>query len=251
MTTTPFPAPTAEVVRMSGSSAIRFRGIHPDLKSKILAAIVVHIQTHGHRHWRLLQERPEFAHVIGKASGPSGVRKLRRWVKSVSTATPADRTRPHENREAADDALRSAIVGAREAAQKNLPTAPPPSYLMAGGAQATKNIDFLAGVGLLWEDALRLRDHGLKADPNSNDGTSIEDPKVFSGSIGRRLEILESALGITRQVWDLDHQRQLYEAITEIIVEELASVPDIQRRVIIKLTELNNRRGMTIHAEVR
>ena len=82
-------------------------------------------------------------------------------------------------------------------------------------------------------------------------GKRIEDARTFPDrSIGRRLEIIETAVQLMREIWDLGFQERFYDGITQIIVEELAPVPEIQGRVIQRLTELNNSRGMTVNAEV-
>ena len=121
---------------------------------------------------------------------------------------------------------------------------------MRAGAGAAKNIDFLAAVYEIWADAERLREHAMGLDENSPDGKCINDPKLFDASIHRRIEVMEAALRVMQEIWDLEYQQRFYDGITEIIVGELASVPEIQERVIRRLAELNKRRGMTVHAEV-
>ena len=146
-------------------------------------------------------------------------------------------------------ALRSAIEEARVTTQRNLP-APPPGYLLRNGADGQRNLDFLAAVHVIWDDAARLREHSMKSDPTAPDGQVIADIKGFDASIRRRIELVETAVRVMREIWDFDYQRRFYDEIVRILVEELATVPDIQRRVIELLTRLNDRCGMTIHAKV-
>lgn len=232
-------------------AAARSRDLDGDLKARILAEIAAHVPIYGRRQWDRIRERPEFAHLIGRASGSKGRRKFWRWVSAVCEPTPADQTRPHEARDAATGALEEATKRARLAAQQNLPAAPSPAYLMRAGAQAAKNIDFLAAVNTIWADAERLREHAMALDEAAPDGKRIEDAKLFDASIRRRVEVMESALGVMREIWDLQYQQRFYDGITDIIVEELSGVPEIQERVVRKLIDLNNSRGMTMHAEVR
>jgi hypothetical protein len=235
----------------SETIATQWLRIHPGLRAKIWTAIAEHVRDHGRRRWDLVRERAEFAHVIGKAAGAAGKRRFWRWVSAVCEPPPPDKTRPHEARGAATEALSSATERARLAAQRNLPAAPSPAYMARAGAQATQNIDFLAAVTLIWADAERLRELAMQPDETSPDGKRIADAKVFDASIRRRVEVMESALRVMQEIWDLNFQEQFYNAITEIIVSELEEVPDVQERVIRRLVDLNNSRGMTIHAEPR
>jgi hypothetical protein len=220
------------------------------IKQAILTAIGLHLREHGRRRWDLLREHPAYASVIGKAAGEKGRRKFWRWVQAMTEPAPPDATRPHEARAAADEALATATDRARRAAEQNIPVAPSPAYMMRAGAKGPTNIDFLAAVSGIWADAQRLREQAMGPDETSPDGQRIEDAKMFDASIRRRTEVMESALGVMREIWDLQYQQRFYDGITAIIVDELAEVPEIQERVIRKLAELNKSRGMTVHAEV-
>lgn len=233
------------------SAAVSPAASKSHLKLKIFAAIAEHIRTHGRKHWDLVREDPEFAHVIGKAAGGSGKRKFWRYVDAVSEIPPPDKTKPHEARAIATDALSQATERARLAAQQNLPAAPSPAYMMRAGAQASENLDFFREIPRMWADIERLRLQAMGSDEESPDGNSIDDPKMFDVSIRRRIELMESALRVMQEMWDVQQQQRLYDAITEIIVGELAAVPDIQQRVVAKLVELNKNRGMTIFAGAR
>ena len=219
-----------------------------DRKARILRAIAEHLRIFGRKEWDRVREHPDFAPIIGKVAGEKGRRKFWRWVNAVSEPAPLDKTRPHEARQVAADALDSATDRARLAAQENLPTAPSPAYLMRAGAGASRNIDFLAGIHLIWADAQRLREHSMLPDETAPEGMRISDAKLFDASIRRRVEVIESAVGI---IWDLEYQQRFYDGITDIIVDELASVPAIQERVIRRLVELNKSRGMTASPEAR
>lgn len=220
------------------------------LKLKILDAIRVHIAEHGRRNWDLLREHGEYASVIGKASGEAGRRKFFRWVDDVCQPTPADKTRPHEARSIANHALSEATDWAAESA-KRLPAAPSPAYLMKAGADAARNIDYMAEVHLIYADAVRLRDESMIADPGSADGQRIKDTKSFERSIARRLEVINTVVGVMQEIWDLEQQQRFQAAIRDVIVNELASAPEIRIRVIQKLQELDNEQGITMHAQVR
>jgi hypothetical protein len=220
------------------------------LKQRILADLGVHIRTYGRTEWDRVRENPAYAHVIGKAAGEAGRRKFWRWVKAVSEPAPADKTRPHEAREVAEEGLAQATRQAREA-EKHLPAAPSPAYIMRSGAKAAKNIDFLASLNQIWADAEWMREQALAGDPEGPEGQRIDDMKTFDASIRRRLEVMDSALKAMREIWDLDFQKRYYDGIKDIIVSELAPYPEVQARVIRRLADLNKSRGMTMYAEAR
>lgn len=225
-----------------------------DLKDRILAEIAAHVRVYGRAQWDKVRERPEFAHVIGKEAGPAGRRKFFRWVDTVCAPRPDDADgpgRPHEGREASGEALSDAQKRALLAAQKNIPAAPSPAYLMRKGADADNQINFLAIVHEIMGDVTKLRAMSLKDDPDAPDGTGkrISNPHLFGQAIDKRLRVMETALKVMQEIWDLQYQQRFYDEITSIIVEELTIYPDIQERVIRRLADLNNRRGMTLFAE--
>jgi hypothetical protein len=227
-----------------GSEASRAR-----LKAKVLAEIAAHVAIYGRRNWDLIRENPQYAHLIGREAGESGKRTFWRWVNAACGVPPVDKTRPHEGREAATAALAAATERARAAALKHLPAAPSPAYLMREGARAAKQIDFLAAIHLVWADAERLRDDAVDADENAPGHEKIVDLKLFDRSINRRLEVIQSALRVMQTIYDFQHQQRFNSAITDILVEELAAFPEVQERVIRRLTDLNNRSGITIYSE--
>lgn len=230
-------------------------GSEAELKPRILAEIAAHARVYGREQWDLLRERPEFAHVIGKEAGAVGKRKFYRWVEAVLGGVRAvDRPQgggvaPDGGEAAAgviDDAKKRALL----AAQKNVPAAPSPAYLARSAATGDANVDFLAMLGGIVHDVDKLRAAAVKPDENQPDGEKIINLHVFDRSIGRRLEVMDKALRVMQEIWDLRYQQKFYDAITEIIVEEMAPYPEVQERVIRRLAELNQRQGMTLYADM-
>lgn len=221
-----------------------------EIKVRILHDIAAHVKVYGRTNWDAIREHPDYAALIGKETGSAGERKFFRWVKQVCEPVDSDLGRPKSEVEVTANILNAATHEARVAAMKHVPAAPSPAYIMREGSKAHQNIDFLAAVNTIWADAELLREFAMMPDPATG-GQRIKNPSLFDNSIRRRIDVMESALKVMQEIWDLQYQQRFYDAIVDLIVEELGSVPDIQRRVIERLAELNNRRGMTIYAEPR
>jgi hypothetical protein len=227
-------------------------GSETELKDRILAEIAAHVRVNGRTRWDLVRERPEFAHVIGKAAGAAGRRKFFRWVDTVCGGVKErddGRGHPHEAGEFAAEVIDDAKARARVHAQKHIPAAPSPAYLARTGAAGDESINFLAVVHELMRDAMKIRTLSVKPDPEAPDGEKITNPHLFGQAFDKRLKLMDSALRVMQEIWDLRYQQQFYEAIEGIIVEEMAPFPEVQRRVIERLAELNKRRGMTMYAD--
>jgi hypothetical protein len=216
-----------------------------ELKLQILADIAAHVEIYGRQNWDEIRERPEYADLIGKAAGESGKRKFFRWVKSVCEPMPADKTRPREGRQVADDAMKSATRRARRAAMKNLPAAPSPAYMLRAGAQAERNIDYLAEAILVWEDIKQLREDAIVADDTVACGWRIQKWSRFNKSITLRLRAMDTFTRLRSEIYDLSYMERFIEGVGDIIVGELEPYPDVQERVIAKLEALNKSAGMT------
>lgn len=214
--------------------------------AEITRNIREHIRIHGPKDWALV--RSQYGALF--PDDAAGERRFFRYVKMAQEAP----------------APKDAVKKARDVAGKQLPVAPPPSYITAGGATAVKRIDFLGAIGELWEDILNLRHHtfATERDPDAPEGEKrmrikvdpqtgrpvIQDRHNFDKTIMRRVEIMETALRIRQEIWDLDKVEQMYEEVINIIAEEIVPAePEIARRVLERIKRLNQSRSMTIHVE--
>lgn len=222
-----------------------------DLKVKIFAEIVAHVRVYGRARWELIRENPDYARLIGKDLGPAAERKFFRWVDAATKRTAADKLiAPNAAGQAAQtEALDDGAKRARLAAEKNIPAAPSPAYMAREGAGADRSIDFLAGLHGIWADAQLLREYAMAKDADAPNGEKIKNPMFFEKSIKARLDVMDSGLRVMQEIWDLRYQQRFYDAIVDIIVTELAPHPEVQLRVMRKLKALNDRQGMTIHAD--
>jgi hypothetical protein len=220
-----------------------------ELKTEILAAIAEHLRLHGPRKWKLVRERPEFALVIGEQAGEAGRRKFYRWQKSVRQPMAADKTRPHDGRGVADEALADASERARTAAERHLPAAPSPAFFMKMGAGAEVRVNLVGAIDEVWADLMLAREHAF--DDSGSGARRLKSPKVLVESAKSRLAAMDTVVRLVKDIYDLDALHRLYRSIIEIIVTELAAVPDIQARVLDRLEALNNAQAMTPFAEAR
>ena len=219
-----------------------------DLKADILIAIAEHLRLHGSRDWKLVRERPEFAPIIGKQAGEAGRRKFYRWLNKVSEPMPADRTRPHEGRAVAEDALANAVERAQAVVARHLQAAPSPALFMRMGADADVKITLVAAIDEIWSDLQLIRAHAFECD--GSDGHRLKSPKILGESAKSRVAVLESAVRLMKEIYDFAGLRRMYEAILNIIISELAEAPQTQARVLDRLQDLNNAQAMTPFAEV-
>jgi len=224
-----------------------------DIKDRIYAEIVAHLRVYGRERWDLIREKPEYAPYIGKEAGAVGKRKFFRWVGHVTNGIPDPHVgvqgRHKETPDAAHDALDDGRRRALAAAQKNIPAAPSPAYMMRKGAEADNQINFLAVVHDLMRDANKMRAASVTPDEAAEDGEKIKNFHLFGQAFDKRLRLMETALKVMQEIWDLQYQQRFYDAIVAIIVEELAPYPEAQERAIRRLADLNSRRGMTLYAD--
>jgi hypothetical protein len=216
-----------------------------DLKLRILADIAEHLAVYGRTNWKAICEAPDYAPIIGEQAGPSGKRKFMRWVNSVATPLRPDRTRPHEAAGVAGEAMAEARRRARLAARKNVPAPPSPAYMLRKGPKAEETINLLTDLERLWWDSILLRTESVEADEQAPSGERITNVRKFSGSIKRRMEVINTTMRVQGEIWDLKYQKKFYDEIIDIIVNVLADQPEKQQLVIERIVKLNETAGMT------
>ena len=185
--------------------------------------IAHHLKVHGPKNWELLRDlHPEI-----------GERTFFRWVKSV-------------REKGAGEAIPLATKQARTESMKHVPAAPPPEYLAREGAAGVRQIDFIAALGDLYQDAEQLREFATQK-PKEGEGPrrTIKNPILFDSSIKRRLDLITGAIKVMQEIYDLQRMREFYDLIVEEIARES---PDAARRIMVRLAELNAKHGLTIHA---
>lgn len=133
-------------------------------------------------------------------------------------------------------------VAQAKKASKHLPAAPSPAYIAEKPVEARKNIDMMSRLESLYADAEMLRAYAM-----TPDGERIRVPTFFAQSIKLRADLLETALKAVQEVWDLQRMQRFYDTI----LDEIGNVdPELQRRIVERLQELNEKMGLTMEARV-
>lgn len=212
-------------------------------KAATVAAIKLHLQTHGSANWQDVLDR--FPDV------PSA--SMWRWIREAKADTPTKaelttakaRVKARVKHMRVDRADEARDAGVAHIA-KHVPAAPSPSYVSRAGARAVQGIDYLAEVGLLYSDAMMLRQFAVKSgvDADGNPVEVIKNPQIFERQIAGRLRIIEGAVSTMRELWDLQRMQSFYETI---IAEVGKESPECQRRIMDQLRVVNEQNGMTIY----
>jgi hypothetical protein len=215
---------------------------HPK-KQLFLAACQHHLSTVGSNNWnKVLEAFPDVQ-----------VSSAWRWIRQ---AKEADVPRPELINARAkliqkvkklpkDDRTIEARANKTEHIAKHIPAAPSPAYIARTGEAGLQTLDFVAEIHKLYSDASMLRTFSMVIgkDEAGNETEKIKNPAMFDKSIARRAGLLETAIKAVQEVWDLRQMQNFYELIIEEIGRES---PEAQRRIMVRLAELNSRAGMTI-----
>lgn len=208
-----------------------------------MAAVAQHLSTVGANNWKVVLDR--FPDVAEPTKW--------RWIRAAKSA---DVPRPElinaraklvqkVRKIATDDRTKEMRENGTEAIAKHLPAVPSPNYIAKHGEAGLQTLDFVAEIHSLYSDARMLRAFGIAQakDEAGNDIEKIKNPAAFDKSIVRRANLLETAIKAVQEVWDLRQMQAFYETVIEEIGRES---PEAQRRIMVRLAELNARTGMTL-----
>ena len=220
----------------------------PERKSQFFVAVQRHLATVGANNWNaVLSEFPDI---------PDPTKW--RWIRQVKEA---DVPRPElinakarlvqkVKKAGGTDRQREARANGTEEIAKHLPAAPSPHYIARNGEAGLQNLDFVAEIHKLYADASMLRAYAMKMrkDPETGEeAEAINNPAAFDKSIVRRAALLETAIKAVQEVWDLRTMQNFYETVIDEIGKES---PEVQRRIMVRLAELNSKTGMTLSMRV-
>jgi hypothetical protein len=213
-----------------------------DQKPAVMLAINEHLNLHGPKNWGPCQAR--FPDVSAAT--------FWRWVKEAK-ATVETAAGKHGNAALAlkQKQIRSQVElkpdrVAREI-KSQLPAAPSPAVIAGGNpALMRETFNFMAFFGEIVEDSNLLRESTII---RNDDGTvKLRNPMMMDKSLQRRLSIIETYLHSIETLYNVERMRELYN----LIIEEVGKVsPDLQRVILVRLRELNNKRGLTMSADLR
>lgn len=155
------------------------------------------------------------------------------WCKRLSLKQP---TRKEMN--AAAQSIRDrAAAGVTD----HLPAVPAPAALARDGGKALRRLDFGVEIPKLYADAEMLRAFAVK---DTEDGERIRNPVAFEKSIKARASLIETSLKVLEQVWDM----RMMQRFNELIIEEIGrESPECQRRILVRLAQLNEKHGINLN----
>jgi hypothetical protein len=215
----------------------------PELKAQVLADIRAHMSIYGSNEWDK---------VLDKYRTQVAERTLWRWIAQIRDGNkplpPTANKVPPPVQEQIDAAVEDGANRARLALVKNIPAAPSPSYMAKAGVRAEHQIDFLTQVTKLMADGEMLRAYAVTDDAAAPGREKIKNPVVFANSITQRLRVMETAIKVMQEIWDLEAMQRFFDEITAIIVDEMAAFPELQVAVLKRLKALNDARGITPYA---
>ena len=202
-----------------------------------------HLSTVGANNWKMvLDQFPDVAEPTkwrwireAKAADvprPELINSRAKLVQKVKKLPPDARTA--EARE-----------NGTEHIAKQLPAAPRPEYIARTGEAGMQTLDFVAEIHKLYADASMLRAYAMKnkTDADGVVSEAINNPVAFDKSIVRRAGLLETAIKAVQEVWDLRTMQNFYETIIDEIGRES---PECQKRIMVRLAELNSKSGFTM-----
>ena len=137
-----------------------------------------------------------------------------------------------------------AIESAKKAA-KHLPSPPSPAYVLDRPVEARKNFNLMHQVERLASDAELLRSYSMKQ--TESGGEAIKIPTFFAQSINLRCNVIDMAVRLYQQVYDMRRMQNFYDACLDEIASES---PEVAQRITERLAKLNGELGMTIDARI-
>lgn len=133
----------------------------------------------------------------------------------------------------------------------HLPQAPSPAVVAEMPAETRDRVfDFMAYFHAVVRDADMMRAKAVRRETDEATGESREvlaNPMLMDNSIRRRLQIMETYFQSMDQLYNLERVQELYK----LVIEEVGKAdPAVQQQILVRLRELNNRRGLTVSAQL-
>ena len=212
-----------------------------DQKPAVMLAINEHLNLHGPKNWSPVQER--FPDVSAAT--------FWRWVKEAkANIETAAGKQGNAALALKQKQIRSQVELRPERVQREiraqLPVAPSPAVIAASSPELMREtFNFMAFFHEIVADSKLLRESTVIKDAEGN--TRLRNPMMMDKSIQRRLSIMETYLHSIETIYNVERLRELYN----LIITEVGKVsPDLQRVILVRLRELNNKRGLTMDADL-
>lgn len=213
-----------------------------DKKPAVMAAISEHLNLHGPQNWDELMARfPD----VSRAT-------FFRWIKEAKEDIEAQASRQGTAAlKLAQQRIRSSVEVSPERTKREmkaqLPTAPSPAVIAnVPGELVEQTFDFMAYFQDIVRDANMTRNANVV---KNEDGTErLKNQMMMDRNLSRRISIIQTWLQSIETVYNVERLQELYH----LIIDEVGqSDPEVQQRILVRLRDLNNRRGLTMTARLR
>lgn len=210
----------------------------PERKAVVMDGIKRHLGEHGQKNYNLLFEKfPD----VERGTIWTWLREVRNEPASMREIAQAQAQLQERIQNETSAHIPSPLKS------ENLS----PALVAKAGAPIVRQIDFGAEIPKLYHDAEMLRAFSVKevieaaenGDPDAQKIVEkIKNPMQFEKSIRSRASVIETALKITREIWDMRRVHEMYECV----VDEIGKADlETQKRILTRLAALNGRLGMT------
>jgi hypothetical protein len=203
----------------------------------------------GPREWDKIVGR--FKDVAGRATIFRYIKEVKDEVEKSAAASSSGALRMAQKRIHASTDSPEKMKGKIKA---HLPHPPSPAIVADDPVKMQTAFNFLAFFRGIIDDSEALRMHSLFRNPDgtamlNEDGTvKIKNPNLLGQNILQRRNLADTYLNAYATVYDAQRIEELYNAI----IEEIGTVsPDVQRAILVKMRELDNRRGLTMNAKLQ
>lgn len=206
-----------------------------------MAAINEHLNLNGPQNWDEVMARfPD----VSRAT-------FFRWIKDAKEAIESTASGYGTGAlQLAQKRIRSKVEVTEERTKRelkaHLPVAPSPAVVAAqNGELMEETFNFMAYFQDIVRDAKMTRDANVV---KNDDGTErLKNPMMMDRSLARRISIIETYLHSIETIYNTEAMRELYRAV----IEEVGKIsPEAQRAILVRLRDLNNRRGLTMAARL-
>ena len=215
-------------------------GPKKEQKAEVIAAIREHLMLEGPANWDATMAR------FPDVSRSTFFRYIKEVRESIEGAAAEDSPGALKLAQKTIRTRVESTAKTQERIREHLPVAPSPAVVAAAPQDALKAFNFFAFFDQIVRDVELSRGSAVTVNP---DGTEkVKNPVLLDRNLARRLSIIETYLHSIETVYNMERIRELYD----LIIEEVGKAsPDLQQAVLVRLRELNNRRGITMAANVR
>ena len=206
-----------------------------DIKAEAVKAIRIQLKK-GDTNWGPIRERwPEY--FAGPKSSPEE-RRFFRLLREVRTPDKAP-----------GDVKAEAVRQARGSTKRQIPAPPMPARFIEQPARTEKALNIMEMLHQTLSDVMMIRDASVKVDENGVE--KLRNSQQMDASIKARLATINTFIAVFQEVYDLQKMREFYQEIVDIIAEEIHPLdPEVSANIMLRLSQLNARESLTIHASV-